>query len=150
MNTRDDIQDFVAQKTLAIVGMSRAPRSFSADASKELKARGYRVYPVNPKATEIRGEKCYPSVAALPERVGGVLLITPPSATEQAARAAAEAGVTHIWIQQGAESKEAIAFCQQQDLRAVSGHCILMFAEPVGALHGIHRWVKKLFGGLPK
>ncbi len=150
MNTRQDIQDFIAQKTLAIVGMSRAPQSFSASASKELKAKGYRVFPVNPNTTEIRGEPCYPSVAALPEKVGGVLLVTPPAATEKAAREAAEAGVTRIWIQQGAESKQAIAFCEQQNLTAVSGHCILMFAEPVGAFHRVHRWVKSLFGGLPK
>ena len=150
MNTRQDIQAFVAEKTLAVVGMSRAPQSFSALATKELRAKGYRLFPVNPGADEIRGEKCYSSVAVLPEKVGGALFLTPPAATEKAIREAAGAGVQRIWIQQGAESKEALAFCKESRLSAVSGHCILMFAEPVGSFHKIHRFFKGLFGGLPK
>lgn len=150
MNTRQDIDRFIEQKTLAVVGMSRAPRSFSSNAAKELRAKGYTLFPVNPNAPEIAGEKCYPSIAALPEKVGGVLLFTPPAATESAVREAVETGVQHLWIQQGAESKEALAYCREKNLSAVSGHCILMFAEPVGSLHRVHRWFKKLFGGLPK
>ena len=150
MNTRRDIEGFVAQKTLAIVGMSRAPQSFSANAAKELKAKGYRILPVNPNAAEIQGEKCYPSLAALPEKVGGVLFLTPPAATEKALREAVEAGLAHFWIQQGADSPEAIHFCKEKNLSAVTGHCILMFAEPVGYFHKIHRFFKGLFGGLPK
>jgi predicted CoA-binding protein len=150
MNKPQEIQDFVAQKTLAIVGMSRAPQSFGSNAAKELSAKGYRLFLVNPNAPDIQGEKCYPSVAALPEQVGGALFLTPPSATEQCLREAVAAGVTHLWIQQGAESKEALAFCEEKNLSAVSGHCILMFAEPVGSFHRVHRFFKGLFGGLPK
>jgi uncharacterized protein len=150
VNTREDIDGFIEQRALAVVGMSRAPRSFSASVAKELRAKGYRLFLVNPNASEIQGEKCYPSLAALPERVGGVLLLTPPSATEQAVRQAVETGVQHLWIQQGAASEEAIAYCREKNLSAVSGHCILMFAEPVGSVHKVHRWFKKLFGRLPK
>jgi predicted CoA-binding protein len=150
MNTRQDIQDFIAQKTVAVVGMSRAPQSFSVHAARELKSKGYRIFPVNPNAPEIQGEKCYPSLGALPEKVGGALFVTPPAATEKALREAVEAGVPHVWIQQGAESKEALAFCKEQNLSAVSGHCILMFAEPVGSFQRVHRWFKNVFGGLPK
>lgn len=150
MNARQDVEAFVAQKTLAIVGMSRAPQSFGFGAAKELTAKGYRLFLVNPNAPDIQGERCYPSVAAIPEEVGGALFLTPPGATEQAVREAVAAGVTHLWIQQGAESKEALAFCEEKGLSAVSGHCILMFAEPVGSFHGAHRFFKGLFGGLPK
>jgi uncharacterized protein len=150
MNTRRDIQDFIAQKTLAVVGMSRTPRSFSSNAAAELRAKGYRLFPVNPNAAEVHGERCYPSLAALPEQVGGALFLTPPSATEQAIREAVAAGVARLWIQQGAESKEALALCREQNLSAVSGHCILMFAEPVGSFHRVHRFFKGLFGGLPR
>ncbi|MBK8010259.1 MAG: CoA-binding protein [Deltaproteobacteria bacterium] len=150
MNTRTDIQDFVAQKTLAVVGMSRAPQSFSAHAAKELRGKGYRLFPVNPNATEVQGEKCYPTLAALPEKVGGVLFLTPPAATEQAVREAVAVGVTHLWIQQGAESNDALAFCEAQNVSVVSGHCILMFAEPVTSFHRVHRFFKGLFGGVPQ
>jgi predicted CoA-binding protein len=150
VNTRQDIQGFVAQKTLAIVGMSRSPQSFSAIAAKELKTRGYELRFVNPNAPEIQGNKCYPGLGALPEKVSAALLVTPPAATEQALREAVEAGATYLWIQQGAESKAALAFCQEKNLSAVSGHCILMFAEPVGGFHKVHRWFKNLFGRIPK
>lgn len=66
------------------------------------------------------------------------------------AAAAVAAGIAHLWIQQGAESKEALAFCKKQNLSAVSDHCILMFADPVGSFHKVHRFFKGLFGGLPK
>lgn len=150
MNTRQDIEDFVSQKTLAIVGMSRAPRSFSASVAKELKAKGYRVFPINPNADEIQGDRCYPSLTALPESIGGALFLTSPTITEKAVREATAAGVTRLWIQPGAESREALAFCAEKNLNVVSGHCILMFAEPVVSIHKVHRWLKKVLRKLPK
>ncbi len=150
MNTRQDIQDFVSQKTLAIVGMSRAPQSFGAMAARELKKKGYQLFFVNPSTDRIQEDMCYARVAMIPEKVGGALFLTPPPATEAALREAVEAGVRHVWIQQGAESKEALAFCADEKLSAVSGHCILMFAEPVASFHKVHRFFRKLFGGLPK
>lgn len=149
MNTKQDIEGFLAQKTIAMAGVSRDPRSFSASTMKELATKGYRIIPVNPNAESIAGEKCYPSLAKLPEKVGGVIVFTPPAHTEKVVREAAAAGITRIWIQQGAQSEAALAFCRQNDLPAVSGQCILMFAEPVASFHGFHRWIKKLFGGLP-
>ena len=65
-------------------------------------------------------------------------------------REAAAAGIRRIWIQQGAESREALDFCAANGLPAVSKQCILMFAEPVGSFHAFHRWVAKVFGKLPK
>jgi len=150
MNTRQDVEGFLAQKVLAVAGVSRNSQSFGAKAFKELSGKGYKVFPVNPNAESIQGEKCYPSLAKLPEKVGGVLVFTPPSATEKVVREAAAAGISRVWIQQGAQSPEALAFCREKNLAAVSGQCILMFAEPVASIHGFHRWVKKLFGGLPK
>jgi predicted CoA-binding protein len=150
MNTMKDVQGFVAEKTLAVAGLSRNAQSFSARTHEELKKKGYRLFPVNPNAESIGGEKCYPSVAALPEKVGGVLLFTPPSQTEKVVREAAAAGIRRIWIQQGAQSDAAVEFCRQKGLEAVSGQCILMFAEPVASFHGVHKWFKGLFGRLPK
>lgn len=150
MNTRKDIDAFVAEKTLAVVGVSRDPQSFSGRAFQELKGKGYTLYPVNPNAETIAGERCYPSVKALPGKVGGALLFTKPGVTETVVREAAEAGIRRIWIQQGAQDEGSIRYCMEQKLEAVSGHCILMFAEPVASIHSVHRWLKKLFGGMPK
>jgi predicted CoA-binding protein len=150
MNTRQDIEGFLAQKTLAMAGISRNPRAFSTTTFAELKGKGYRIFPVNPNAESIAGEKCYPSVAKLPEKPGGVLVFTPPAETEKVVREAAAAGIGRIWIQQGAQSPAALAFCKEKGLPAVTGRCIMMFAEPVTSVHGFHRWLAKLFGRIPK
>jgi len=56
MNTMQDIRAFVAEKTLAVAGLSRDEKSFGAAAFKELRSKGYRLYTVNPNATPILGE----------------------------------------------------------------------------------------------
>ena len=150
MNTMQDIRAFVAEKTLAVAGVSRDEKSFSATVTKELKAKGYTLYPVNPNTDSIRGETCYPSLSALPRKVGGVLVFTPPAQTEKVVREAAAAGIRRIWIQQGAQSEGALRFCVENSLPAVSRQCILMFAEPVSSIHAFHRWFTKLFGGMPR
>jgi uncharacterized protein len=150
MNTRKDIDGFLAQKTLALVGVSRDPKAMSAQAYHDLKGKGYTLYPVNPNAETIAGDTCYPSIAALPEKVGGVILFTRPGVTERVVREAADAGINRIWIQQGAQDEASLSLCRERDLEAISGQCIFMFAEPVDSIHAFHRWLKKLFGGMPK
>ena len=149
MNTKQDIKEFLSQKTLAIAGLSRDDKAFSATVNRELKARGYRLLPVNPHAETIAGEQCYPSMTALPEKVGGVVVFTPPAESEKVVRDAAARGIARVWLQQGAESATAIEYCLQKGMQVVSGKCILMFAEPVGSIHGVHRWFAKIFGQLP-
>ena len=150
MNTKHDIQEFLSQKTIAMAGLSRNEKSMSASVNKELQAKGYRVLPVNPAAATINGEKCYPSLAALPEKVGGVLVFTQPAESEKVVRDAAAQGITRVWLQQGAQSEAAVAFCLQKGMQVVSGKCIMMFAEPVSSVHGVHRWFAGVFGRLPK
>ena len=65
-------------------------------------------------------------------------------------REVAEAGIKHLWIQQGAESDAAIEYCREHEINVVHGECILMFAEPVGSIHRFHRWLWGVFGKLPK
>ena len=150
MSSKAAVTDFVAQRKLAVVGVSRQGKKFGNMAFRELKAKGYRLLPVHPQAETIEGEPCYPSLAALPEPVDGVLVVVPPAETEKVVREAAAAGIKRIWMQQGAESPAAIRFCQENGLDAVHGECILMFAEPAAWFHRAHRWVWKLVGKLPR
>jgi hypothetical protein len=62
-----------------MAGISRNPQAFSTKTFTELKGKGYRLFPVNPNAESIAGQKCYPSVAKLPEKPGRVLVFTPPT-----------------------------------------------------------------------
>lgn len=150
MTSKAAVEDFLAQRTLAVVGVSRAGRKFGNFAFKALKAKGYRLFPVNPHAEEIEGERCYPSLRALPEPVNAVLIVVPPTESEQVVREAALAGISRVWMQQGAESEAAIRFCQQNDMGVVHGECILMFAPPVSSFHRFHRWLWGILGKLPR
>jgi predicted CoA-binding protein len=149
MNTKQDIQEFLSQKTIAMAGLSRDEKSTSASIKKELQAKGYKILAVNPNASSIGGETCYTSLSALPEKVGGVLVVTGPAQSEKVVREAAKLGINRVWVQLGAQSPEAAAACAERGMAAVSGKCIMMFAEPVTSIHGVHRWFAKVFGTLP-
>jgi len=150
MTTQAAVNEFVGQQTLAVVGVSRQPKKFGTYAYKELKKRGYRVFPVNPQAETIEGDRCFPNLAALPEPVGGVLIVVPPSQVEQVVREAAAAGIKRVWMQQGATSLEAVRFCEENGISEVHGECILMFAGKVDSFHRVHRFVWKILGKLPR
>jgi predicted CoA-binding protein len=150
MTTKAAVNDFLSQRSLAVVGVSRGGKKFGNTAYKELKAKGYRLFPVHPNAESIEGDRCYPNLRALPEPVGGVLIVVPPAQTEQVVREVAAADIRRIWMQQGAESEAAIRFCEENGVSAVHGECVLMFAEPAAFYHRMHRWLWGLLGKLPR
>jgi uncharacterized protein len=140
------IQQFVSDKTMAVVGVSAGGKGFGSYAYAELKKRGFRLLPVHPTATTVQGDRCWPRLTDLPERVDRVLVVVKPERSEEVVRDAASAGIRHVWLQQGAESPSAVAFGEAQGLNVVRGQCILMFTEPVGSFHKVHRWIWKLLG----
>jgi len=73
----------------------------------------------------VEGATCYPSLAALPEPVDRVLIVVPPKRGVGVVREAAEAGLERVWFQPGAESDEALAYCEAHGIEAIAGHCIL-------------------------
>ncbi|MCP5104255.1 MAG: CoA-binding protein [bacterium] len=140
----------MAQKKLAVVGVSRKKSKFGSVIFRELKQRDYGVFPINAYADTIEGEKCYPDLKSLPEPVDGAVIVVPPAETEKVVKDAAEAGISRVWIQQGAHSDAAVAFCKKNNIAVVSKECILMFADPTAHIHKFHRWLWKIFGKLPK
>lgn len=148
--TGESIRQFVADKKIAVVGVSATGKGFGSFAYSELKKKGYRVMAVHPTASAVHGDACWPSFASLPEPVERALVVVKPEAAEAVLRDAAAAGVRRVWLQQGAESPAALRAAEELGLDVVHGQCILMFADPVGPLHGIHRWVWKLIGKIPQ
>jgi predicted CoA-binding protein len=118
MVSRQVIDEVLSQKTLALVGVSRNGAGFGNTIRKELAGKGYSILLVHPEAETIAGVPCARSLKDVASRVGGVILVTPPASTSALVREAAEAGIRRIWMQQGAESPEAIRFCEQQGLAA--------------------------------
>jgi predicted CoA-binding protein len=148
MTSMQVVEEFIGQPCLAIVGVSRGGKKFGNIAHRELLSKGYRVYIVHPEAESIEGAKCYRSLAELPEPVGGVLVVVPPGQTQEVVRQAAAAGIRRVWMQQGAESPEAVRLCEEHGISHVKGECILMFAKPRFP-HNMHRLVWRLLGRLP-
>jgi len=142
------IEEFVQRKEIAVVGVSRSGRKFGNSACRELRARGYTVFPVHPEAQEIDGMRCVPDLASLRGTVGSVLVSVPAAKVPGVLRAAAAIGVTNVWIQQGAASREASLLAEELRLHVVSGKCILMYAPPVRSMHAWHRALLKYTGRL--
>jgi uncharacterized protein len=144
------IQQFVSDKTMAVVGVSASGKGFGNYAYGELKKRGFRLLPVHPTSADINGDRCFPNLAAIPEKVDRVLVVVKPDRAEAVVRDAAAAGMHHVWLQQGAESAAAVKAGADQGVSVVTGQCILMFTEPVGSFHAVHKWVWKVLGKIPQ
>jgi len=149
MTRQEAVEDFLAQQVLALAGASRGGKKFGNTILKELNAKGYEVLLVHPEAAEIDGTPCFPSLAALPKPVGGLVLVVPPAQAAQLVNEAAELGIPRIWVQQGASSPEAIRLCEAKGIGAVHGECILMFARPARGVHRFHHWLWGVLGKLP-
>jgi len=134
---------FAALQRLAVVGASRK-NGFGKTILKELKGKGYQVFPVNPKAESIEGERCYKTLDELPN-VDGVVVVVPPEQAEKVVADCGRLGLKRVWLQQGAESPKVLEGCRQQGIDAIHDSCILMYAKP-GFPHTIHRFVWKLVG----
>jgi predicted CoA-binding protein len=142
------IEAFLDNPSIAVVGVSRSGKGFGNAACRSLRTQGYRVYPVNSSAPTIDGIRCYSRLSELSERVNAVLVVVPSPQAVDVIREAAAAGIRHVWLQQGAESPEAVKLGADLGLDVVSGECILMFAHPTG-IHRAHRWLREVTQRLP-
>src|SRR5262245_36451790 len=107
-NLMQDIRQFMSAKAFAVAGASGDPEKYGHKCFAALLRRGYTVYPLNPRATDVLGVKAYPNVSALPPGVESLSIVTPPQVTEQVVADAIAGGIKHIWMQPGAESQKAI------------------------------------------
>jgi uncharacterized protein len=142
------IEAFLDNPSLAVVGVSRSGKGFGNLAGRVLRTKGYRVYPVNWSSPTVDGERCYARLSDLPERVNAALIVVPPPQAVEVVREAAAAGIRHVWLQQGAESAEALRVGAELGLNLVAGECILMSAGPTG-IHHAHRWLRQVTHRLP-
>lgn len=147
--TLKQINEFIDSQPIALVGVSRNPKKFGYTAFKELQEKGMKIIPVNPKANEILGEKVFPDVSSLPADVRGIIVMTKKDQTADVVKEARKKGIKHIWIQQMADTKEAIDELSGSDINYITGECILMHYKP-HSIHKFHGAIKKFFGRFPK
>ncbi len=150
------VNDFLAQKRIAVAGVSRTPGSAAANGIyRRLRESGYQVYAVNPNADEVEGDRCYHSLKDIPEKVDGVVIATPASATDQVVHDCADMGISRVWMHNGIHSlgtsvsDSAVEFCQQHNITVIAGACPLMFGKPSDGFHRFMCRATDLFGRLP-
>lgn len=140
------IAEFVQAKRLAVVGVSRNEKKFGTAIYTELKTYGYEVFGVNPVMDEVNGDKCYASVSDLAGKVDGVVICLPPQKSVQVIREAVAAGISKIWLQQGAQSVEVGKVARELGVTPIEGKCILMYSSKEKSIHGFHKFIAKLIG----
>jgi predicted CoA-binding protein len=150
------VNDFLAQKRLAVAGVSRDNgRHPSANLIyRRLKNAGHEMFPVNPNLPTFEGDRCYPDLQSIPGGVDGVVIVTRPAITERIVRDCHLAGVSRVWIHQSlakgsSVSQAAVEYCRQHDISVIAGACPMMYGPGVDVGHMCMRWVMKLTGGLP-
>ncbi|KOP64078.1 CoA-binding protein [Bacillus sp. FJAT-18019] len=123
--SREEIADLLRNAgNIAVVGLSDRPDRTSYMVSAAMQSRGYRIIPVNPGATEILGEKCYPSLRDIPEPVDIVNVFRRSEYCADVAREAAEIGAKVLWLQQGIVSEEAADIAKNAGMIAIMDRCI--------------------------
>ena len=126
------IADQVKRRVWAVVGASTNRDKYGNRVFRSLHSAGYKVYPVNPHGGELEGVPIYPTLASLPQMPDVVNLVVPPKVTEQIVREAKALGLTRIWMQPGAESAEAIAYCHEHDMQVVYDACAMVHKRQWG------------------
>ncbi|OLF19273.1 CoA-binding protein [Actinophytocola xanthii] len=123
-------------RTVAIVGLSNNELRASYFVGFYLKRHGYRVVPVNPRATEILGETSYPSLLDVPEKVDVVNVFRAPDALPEIARDAVRIGAGALWCQFGVINEAGAATAEDGGVSVVMDRCIkIEHARYVGRMH---------------
>ncbi len=151
---KEAVETFLAQKRIAVAGVSRNKNEAANVVYRKLRASGYEVFPVNPNAETVEGDTCYPDLKSVPGRIEGVVIATHPAVTEEVVRECADLGVSRVWMHrsfgQGSVSESAVDYCREKGIEVIAGGCPMMFCQPVDFGHKCMRWVLSVTGGLPK
>lgn len=140
------IEFFLAQPIIAVVGVSREGNSPGNHIYKKFKELDYVVYPVNPKAARINGDKCYPNLYKVPLTPTAVLLAGPPESTEGVILDCIALHIPIVWMHRGigtgSFSQEADMMARANGIQVIDNGCPLMFLGNVDPFHKVLKWFK--------
>ena len=144
MRTPDSVARFLRGRRIAVAGVSRQPGQAANAVFRKLKASGYEVFPVNPRASEVEGAPCYRDIGSVPGPLDGVVIATSPDVSTEVVRQCAACGVRNVWFHRsfggGSVSDEAVRICGAAGIQCIVGGCPLMFCPPVDVGHACMRW----------
>lgn len=113
------------KKVWAVVGANTDPDKYGNMIFKKLKARGYKVYPINPNYEEVEGDRCYKDLSALPEVPEVIDMVISPKRGKAVIEEAAKLGIKNIWLQPGTYDNELLEMINQKGLTEVKA-CVLV------------------------
>jgi len=155
----DLVQDFLAQKVIAVVGVSNKRDTGANRNYKTFKRRGYRVYAVNPRISTFDGSPCYPDLKSIPEKPDAVFMLTSPRVTEQVVRQCVDLGIKHVWMHclmgtkpglsagSTSVSPSGVEMCRANGITVIPGSCPAQWLEADFG-HGMMRRLWNMLGFL--
>jgi predicted CoA-binding protein len=136
------VKDFLAQKKIAVVGVSDQRETGCNLGYRKFKAAGYAVSAVNPHLTAFEGDPCYPDLKSIPEKPDAVFILASPKVTEQIVQQCVDLGIQRVWMHclmgtkpgLGAGSTsvlpEAVRICRENGITVIPGSCPNQFLDP--------------------
>lgn len=152
-NYKEKVEAFLNFKNIAVTGVSRkAGTSVGNPIYQKFKSAGYNVYQVNPNAEVIEGDKCYPDLKSIPQKVKAVMVCTNPKDSIDVVKECKELGIENVWFHNtlgsGSYSKEAVEFCRQNKINSIESGCPMMHVGTVDFGHKCIHFVLNMFGKL--
>ena len=125
MNSDQEMKEILlSARTVASVGLSSNQEKESYWIVSYLKEQGYRIFPVNPAATEILGEKAYPDLLSIPEKVDVVQVFRKPEDVPHVVDEAIKIGAKVVWMQEGVRHEEAAQKARAAGLQVIMDACM--------------------------
>lgn len=136
------VQDFLAQKKIAVVGVSDKRETGCNAAYRRFKETGYTVTAINPRLTTFEGDPCYPDLASIPDKPEAVFILTNPTITEQVVQQCVDLGIKHVWMHclmgtkpglaagMTSVSQNAVAMCRENGIQVIPGTCPNQYLKP--------------------
>ena len=153
------VQDFLAQKKIAVVGVSDKRETGCNGAYRKFKESGYEVSAVNPRLTSFEGDPCYPDLKSIPEKPEAVFILTNPKVCEEVVQQCVDLGVERVWMlclmgtkpglaaSMTSVSQDAVQMCQENGITVIPGSCPNQFLKPDFG-HGMMRVIFRTLGFL--
>lgn len=147
--------EFLAHRRIAVAGVSRTPAGHGGNVVyQRLRARGYEVFPVNPNADVVEGDRAYPTIGSIPGGVDGVVIATNPAAAESLVRECAELGIQRVWMHRafgaGSVSDAAAELGRSKGMTVIAGGCPLMFGPTADVGHRCMAFFLSFTGAVPR
>ena len=122
----DNIEKIIREsRSIAVVGISNKLGRPSLTVASYLKGQGYRIIPVNPTIQDVNGEKCYPDLTSIPEKVDIVDIFRKPADVLPVVEEAIRIGAKAVWMQEGIVNEEAAGKAKEAGLLVVMDKCML-------------------------